>query len=115
MLYIYLLLAKFFRIFAGFPKTSYCRVTVVLCNIAWESALTFSPPAFGPSENSTHTFWSMDTGSQKCLVLVTNVPQSGPTVRPPHKQGSQEKLDLLFVNITRSHCNYGQPNLVTYV
>ncbi len=28
-------------------------------------------------------FRSMDTGSPKYLVLVTNVPQSGPTVRPP--------------------------------
>jgi hypothetical protein len=39
-----------------------------------DGALTFSPPAFDPSYNSTHTFRSMDTGSQKHLVLVTNVP-----------------------------------------
>ncbi len=43
----------------------------------------FSPPAFGPSDNSTRMFQSMDTRSQKRLVLVTNVPHSGPTVRPP--------------------------------
>jgi hypothetical protein len=46
--------------------------------------LTFSPPAIGPRGNSTHTFRSMGTGSQKRLVLVTNVPQSGPTVRTYH-------------------------------
>jgi hypothetical protein len=47
-----------------------------------EGGLTFSPLAFGPSDNSTHMILSMDTGSQKRLILVTNVPQSGPTVRP---------------------------------
>jgi hypothetical protein len=49
-------------------------------------ALTFSPLAFGPSDNSTCTFRSMDTGSQKRWVLVTNVPQSGPTVHPPQNR-----------------------------
>ncbi len=49
-------------------------------------ALMFSPRAFGPSDNSTRTFRSMDTGSQKHLVLVTNVPQRGPTVRPPQSR-----------------------------
>jgi hypothetical protein len=49
-------------------------------------ALMFSPQAFGPSNNSTRTFQSMDTGSQKRLVPVTNVAQSGPTVRPPQNR-----------------------------
>jgi hypothetical protein len=51
--------------------------------IGISGALTFSPPAFGPSDNSTRTFRSMDTGSQKGFVLVTNVPKSRPTVRQP--------------------------------
>jgi hypothetical protein len=29
-------------------------------------ALTISPPAFGPSDNSTCMFRSVDTGSQNC-------------------------------------------------
>ncbi len=32
------------------------------------SALMFSPPAFGPNDNSTRTFRSMDTGFQKRFV-----------------------------------------------
>ncbi len=45
----------------------------------------FSPPTFGPSDNLTRTFSPRETGSQKLLVLVTFVPQCGPTVRPPLK------------------------------
>jgi hypothetical protein len=57
-----------------------------------QGALMFIPPAFGPSDNSTRTFQSMDTGSQKHLVLMTHVSQSGPTVRPPqtHSLGSRK-------------------------
>ncbi len=58
------------------------------------SALMFSPPAFGPSDNSTRTFRSMDTGSQKGLVLVTNVPQSGPTVRSPQRRSLGPRKSL---------------------
>ncbi len=51
-------------------------------------ALIFSPPAFDPSDNLTRTFRSMDTGSQKRFILVTNVSQSGPTVCPPQNRSS---------------------------
>ncbi len=76
----------------------------------WVGALTFSPPAFGPSDNSTRTFRSMNTKSQKRLVLVTNVPQSGPTVRPSDNStrtfrsmetGSQKRL-VLVTNVLQS-------------
>jgi hypothetical protein len=55
------------------------------CNMH-QGALTFSTPDFGPSHISTRTFRSMDTGSQKRFVLVTNVPQSGPTVPLPQNR-----------------------------
>jgi hypothetical protein len=78
-------------------------------------ALTFSPPAFGPSGNLTRTFRSMDTGSQKRLVLVADIPKwTNCSSTPKLFIRSQEKLDQLFVHITWSHCNYGQPNLVTF-
>ncbi len=57
------------------------HVTITRMN----GALMFSPPTFGPSDNSTHTFSPRETGSQKLLVQVTFVPQCGPTVRPPPK------------------------------
>jgi hypothetical protein len=66
----------------GMMKQLYYPIT----SQAHLGALMFSPPAFGPSDNSTRTFQSMDTGSQKRLVLVTNVPQSGPTVRQPQNR-----------------------------
>jgi hypothetical protein len=35
-------------------------------------ALTFSPPMFSPSDNSTHTVGPSDSWTAVCLVLVTN-------------------------------------------
>jgi hypothetical protein len=41
-----------------------------------------SPPAFRPSDNLTRMFQPVEIESQKHLVFVTNVPQSGSTVGP---------------------------------
>jgi hypothetical protein len=48
----------------GFSSV-YCQVEedTLLVTARWKGALTFSPPAFGPCDNSTRTFRSMDTGS----------------------------------------------------
>jgi hypothetical protein len=44
-----------------------------------------SPLAFHPSYSSIRTFQSVDTESQKSLVLLAIEAQSGPTVCPPQK------------------------------
>ncbi len=76
----------------------------------WVGALMFSPPTFGPSDNSTHTFSPRETGSQKLLVQVTFVPQCGPTIRPPPKRHA-EKLDQLFVHMSNPSLNLDNPIL----
>jgi hypothetical protein len=70
-------------LFCRFP--SFCFVfgtctSTGICTVNMEmGALTFSPPAFGPSDHSTRTFRSMDTGSQKRGGLNVTV-----TFSPPH-------------------------------
>ncbi len=54
-------------------------------------ALTFSPPMFSPSDNSTHTVSPSDNRSAVCLVLVTNSPSPKP------------KVDELFVHPKNEH------------
>ncbi len=46
--------------------------------------LTFSPPTFSPSENSTHTVGPSDNWSAVRLVLVTNSPSPKPKVETVH-------------------------------
>jgi hypothetical protein len=45
-----------------------------------DGALTFSPPTFSPSDNSTHTVSPSDSWTAVCLVLVTVGPGPNPKV-----------------------------------
>ncbi len=74
-------------------------------------ALIFRPPIFGPSDNLTYMFSPRETGSQKHLVLVTFVPQCGPTVRPPPK--ACRKVGPTVRPHVKSILDLGQPNFVT--
>jgi hypothetical protein len=60
------------------------------------------------SDISTRTFQSVDNGSQKCFFLVTNVPQSRPTVRSPQNH-SLDPMKIISLGHT-----VGQPNFERY-
>ncbi len=66
-------------------------MSILLTKVDEHGALTFSPPTFSPSDNSTHTVSPSDNGSAVRLVLVTNSPSPKP------------KVDELFVHPKNEH------------
>jgi hypothetical protein len=57
----------------------------------------------------------MDNESQNYLVVVRNVPQSGPNICPPQNRSFISwNWEQLFVHTTWSDSNFGQPSSVTY-
>jgi hypothetical protein len=72
------LLSKFREVIA-IVQDGHCFYSVEL-DSGFNGALTFSPPTFSPSDNSTHTVSPSDNRSAVCLVLVTNSPSPKPKV-----------------------------------